>query len=114
MNLQCVNPACSSSEFDQPGGSIWLMEFEVSHRELSGGDDNGFPINSMPLKYFWLCVECSQIFVLSRWTDAGIVLAPRPNFAGHDAARSAESQGSKPPIRIFASTNIESEFREAV
>jgi hypothetical protein len=114
MNLQCVNPDCSSSEFDQPGGSIWLMEFEASREELTGGDDNGFPINSMPLKCFWLCAQCSQLFVLSRWTDAGIVLAPRPNWAGRNAARSVESQGSKSPIRIFASANIESEFREAV
>ncbi len=114
MNVHCANPACSSSEFDQPGGSIWLMEFEASRGYPTGGDDNGFPINSMPLKYFWLCVECSQIFVLSRWTEAGIVIATRPDSARHDVARSAESQGSKPPIRIFASVNIESEFREAI
>ncbi len=114
MSIHCANTACSSGEFDQPGGSIWLMELEPSRDEPIGYDDNGFPINSRPHKYFWLCVECSRLFVLIRWTEAGIALAPKPNSAQHDGGMNAETQGLKPPIRIFASANIEEEFREAV
>ena len=114
MSVHCANPACSNGEFDQPGGSIWLMELEPSRYEATGCDDNGFSINSRPHKYFWLCVECSRRFMIRQWTQAGIALVPRRNSNQHDAARDLESAASKPPIRIYASASVESDFREAV
>lgn len=112
--MHCANLDCCCDTFDQPGGSLWLMELELSRDEAIESDDNGFPICSLPMKYFWLCVECSQRFVLSHWTAAGIVLTPKRNLIQHTVTRSAESPSSKPPIRIHASASFEAEFQEAV
>ena len=112
--MHCANPDCCCDTFDQPGGSLWLLELDVSRGQPIDSDDNGFPICSLPMKCFWLCVECSQRFVLSRWTPAGIVLARRRSLTEHGVTGSAESPGSKPPIRIHASGSFEAEFQEAV
>src|SRR5580765_1658371 len=105
--MHCANPSCCCGTFDQPGGSIWLLELELSRVDPLESDDNGFPIRSIPIKYFWLCVECSQRFVVSRWTQAGIVLSPRRDFIQHDVLKTAESPDSKPPISIHASASVE-------
>jgi hypothetical protein len=112
--MLCANPDCCCDTFDQPGGSLWLMELEESRDRSIESEDNGFPIRTLPLKYFWLCVECSQRFSLSQWTPEGIVLTPRRNLVQHSVARHAESPSSKPPIRVHASDSFEAEFQEAV
>lgn len=112
--MHCANPECCCDTFDQPGGSLWLMELEESRDQPIESEDNGFPICTMPMKYFWLCVKCSQKLVLSRWTPAGIVLAPRYNHIQYSVARRAESPGSKSPIRFNAPASFAAEFQEAV
>ena len=112
--MHCANPDCCCDTFDLPGGSLWLMELEVSRDQSIENEDNGFPIRILPLKYFWLCIECSQRFVLSQWTPTGIVLAPRRSLVQRGIARYAESPGSKPPICVHASASFEAEFQEAV
>ena len=77
--MHCANPDCCCDTFDLPGGSLWWMELEESRDQPIENEDNGFPICILPLKYFWLCAECSQRFVLSQWTPTGIVLVPRRN-----------------------------------
>ena len=112
--MHCANPDCCCDTFDRPGGSLWLMELEASRDQPIESEDNGFPIRILPLKYFWLCIECSQRFVLSQWTPTGIVLAPRRSLVQRGTARYAESPSSKPTIRVHASAGFEAEFQEAV
>ena len=112
--MRCANQDCCSALFDQPGGSLWLMELETSHTELMEGEDNGFPICSVPMKYFWLCVDCSQRFVLRRWTPSGIVLMPKPSREKCKTAEHSEPAASKCPVRVHASPRLEAELLEAV
>ena len=111
--MHCANPDCCCDTFDLPGGSLWRMELEESCDQPIENEDNGFPIHILPLKYFWLCGECSQRFVLSRWTPNGIVLAPRCNIVQVSVSMYTESPSSKPPIRVHASASFEAEFQEA-
>jgi hypothetical protein len=110
--MQCANSKCCCDLFDQPGGSLWLMELEVSCDELLDGDENGFPVCTLPTKYFWLCVDCSQKFVVRRWTRSGVVLSPKPER--YREASYSEPLFPKPPVRLRASARIEAELTEAV
>jgi hypothetical protein len=112
--MHCANSDCCCDAFDMPGGSLWLMELELSDAEPIRSDDNGFPVCSLPMRCFWLCVQCSRRFVLSRWTPAGIVLVPRRAPDQPTAAGNHEFSDFKPPISIHASASFEAEFQEAV
>lgn len=107
--MLCANSDCSRDIFDQPGGSLWQMELELCWGRSFEGEDNGFPICTQPMKCFWLCVQCSQKFVLQRWTPAGIVLAPVSRLIEHRAADTAD-RASKPPVRVHASASFEADF----
>lgn len=111
--MHCANPDCRCDTFHLPGGTLWRMELEQSSDQLIEEEDNGFPIRILPLKYFWLCVECSQRFVLSQWTPVGIVLTPRCNLNQQRTARFAESSHSWPAIGVHASASFETEFQDA-
>ncbi len=112
--MLCANPECLSTLFDQPGGSLWLMELEVKHDPAKSGEDNGFPVCTLPTKYFWLCVDCTERYVLSRWTLSGVVLKPRRPGVIHGLAMRKRTEESKPPVRIYASLGLESAVEEAV
>lgn len=112
--MQCANPECCCALFDQPGGSLWLMELDVSCDELIEGDEYGFPVCTLPMKYFWLCVDCSQKFVVRRWTRSGVDLPPKPGREGYRAAPYSEPLFPKPPVRHRESARIEAEQMEAV
>lgn len=111
--MHCANSDCCCDTFDLPGGSLWRMELEEPGDQPIENEDNGFPIRIQPLKYFWLCDECSQRFALSRWTPTGIVLAPRCNIIQLSVAMYMESPSSKPPFRVHASASFEAEFQDA-
>ena len=114
VNMLCANPECCSASFDQPGGSLWLLELELDPAHKANGDDNGFPICTMPTKYFWLCIDCSQKYVLSRWLRSGVVLKPRKPGERYAPAKQGRQAASKPFIRIHASIGLEDEFEETV
>lgn len=93
---------------------MWLMELEVSCDELLDGDENGFPVCTLPKKYFWLCVDCSQKFVVRRWTRSGVILSSKSERDGYQSAPNSEPLFPKPPVRLRASARIEEELMEAV
>jgi hypothetical protein len=111
--MHCANPDCCCDTFDLPGGTLWRMELEESRTQPIENEDNGFPIRILPLKYFWLCDDCSKRFVLSQWTPTGMVLAPRCNHTQLGVETYLDSPSSMPPIRVHASASFEAEFQEA-
>src|SRR3974390_130017 len=106
-NMLCANPECCSASFDQPGGSLWLMELEMDRDQEANSEDNGFPICTRPTKCFWLCVDCSEKYVLSRWLRSGVVLKPRRSGERHGPAKQRQQAAYRPPIRIYASSDLE-------
>jgi hypothetical protein len=112
--MRCANPDCRDASFDLPGGSLWLMELETSREELSQGEDDGFPICALTMKYFWLCIDCSQKYVLRRWTPSGLLLLPKPDRGPCKNAAHTGTISSKLPISIHASAHLESELLETV
>ena len=111
--MHCANPDCCCDTFDLPGGSLWRMELEESCDQPIENEDSGFPVCTLPIKYFWLCVECSERFVLSHWTPTGIVLVHRRTVGELGVTRRRVSPSSRPHIRVHASASFEAEFQEA-
>ena len=110
--MHCANPDCCAC-FDQPGGSLWMMELETLSTDVLHGEDNGFPVSHQQIKYFWLCVSCSEKYVLHRWTPSGIVLLPISTLHRQSPATHAEPLVSKPPIRFHACRRLETELLES-
>jgi hypothetical protein len=90
-----------------------MMELETTSREVIHGEDNGFPVSHQQIKYFWLCIDCSEKYVLHRWTPSGIVLLPKSKWDRQSPAIHAEPHVSKPPIRFHASRQLEAELLES-
>jgi hypothetical protein len=112
--MRCANPECRSDLSDQSGGSFRLMELEVSEDERIETEDNGFPVRTLPTKYFWLCVECNQKFVLSHWTPSGVVLLPRQPCTSYGTTMQAEMPTSGSPSRGHVSPRREPGHQEMV
>ena len=110
---RCANPDCCRALLDQPGGSVWMMELETSSREFIDSEDNGLPIPTKPVRYFWLCIDCREKFVLHRWTPSGVVLLPKSSWDRQIPAIHAEPRGSKPQIRFHASRWLEAELMDS-
>jgi hypothetical protein len=113
-NMLCVNPECCSASFDQPGGSLWLMELEMDRDQQANGEDNGFPICTRPTKCFWLCVDCSEKYVLSKWLRSGVVLKPKRPDVQYGLANQRQQATPRLPIRVYASVGLRDEFEKAV
>lgn len=77
--MHCANPECGRAADNIRFGTLRLLEMDVRPDERITGSDAGFPVCSVPSRYFWLCEECSKTLSIRKWTAAGIVLAPR-NF----------------------------------
>lgn len=87
--MQCANPQCSKDLLYLREGRLELLELELYSRDHISADDDGFPIRSLPSRFFWLCGECTKTHIMKRWTASGLVLefhavkfAPCPTFSG--------------------------------
>lgn len=106
----CANPECCQPAHDLFHGTLWHLELEVPAGARTQGSEWGFPICSVPKRYFWLCDGCSARFVVKAWTLHGVRLAaralsgaPRKKFA--PAVEGVES-GERPDGRRGALLEI--------
>jgi hypothetical protein len=108
--MRCANPDCCCGLFDQPGGTIWLMQLEVPRDNPIESIDYGFPVSTLPTKYFWLCPDCSRRFILLRWMPTGVCLVKKqPGVRSRAATRMGEAV-SPFPFSVCASPQVEEEF----
>jgi hypothetical protein len=77
LAMQCANPPCSKELLYLREGRIELLELESHADDQFRPDHGAFAMNSLPSKYFWLCGECAEIYILERWTTSGLVLVLR-------------------------------------
>ena len=75
--MQCANPKCGRDAPYLRDGSLHLLELETSASRRLEGAEGGFPIHSLPQRYFWLCAECTEVFSITKWTPSGIILTAR-------------------------------------
>ena len=106
----CANPDCYCGLFDKPGGSIWLMQLEVPRDQTADSMDYEFQATMRPMKYFWLCPDCDQHFILSRWTPTGVSLAKMRPYVGSRTATQMVDAVNPFPFRVCATPQVEEEF----
>jgi hypothetical protein len=75
--MNCANPDCQTPSVDLSTGVLRLLELEVPPEERVVRSDGGFPVCSVPTRYFWLCPACSSYLKVRRWTLDGVILERR-------------------------------------
>lgn len=75
--MECANPGCRVPALDLSTGVLTLLELDVPPEERVIRSDGGFPVCSVPSRYFWLCAKCSSHLRIRRWTPTGLVLEQR-------------------------------------
>jgi hypothetical protein len=75
--MQCANPDCQAPAADLNTGVLSLIELDVAPDERVIRSDGGFPVCSVPSRYFWVCQSCSVFLRIKRWTPGGLVFATR-------------------------------------
>jgi hypothetical protein len=109
LAIRCANPPCSKELLYLREGRIELLELESHAGDHFRPDDGAFAMNSLPSKYFWLCGECAEIYILKRWTTSGLVLVLRQgNTAAdnhRDLAAPPATAGTKGPLPPSLTSN---------
>ena len=96
--MKCANAQCGRMADDIFTGTLRLVERKVPANGRLAGDEDGFPVCSVPSRYFWLCSECSASMEVRAWTGSQIVLGPRRHVR-----RQAEAEASTDePVREAA------------
>lgn len=108
--MNCANPDCRCGLFDRPGGSIWLMQLEVPHEQLVEDDRGAFTLRPAPTKCFWLCAECSEYFIVQRWTPVGVCLAEKKSSRRSTSIVGGVAAIDLAPFTFHASAQFEEEF----
>ncbi len=87
QHMRCINPACDRETSYLRDGSLYLLELETLADSLFESENSGFPMRSLPQKFFWLCGDCAGVFKAIQWTPSGVLLRRR--------ARSTDSMHSQ-------------------
>ena len=75
--MRCANPKCQTSMLDTQGGTMRMLELEMPPEARVAGSEWGFPVQCAPVRYFWLCEECSRVYQIRQWRHEGLLLEPR-------------------------------------
>jgi len=75
--MRCINPACDRETSYLRDGSLYLLELEMLAESLFESETSGFPMRSLPQKFFWLCADCAGVFTATQWTPSGVRLRLR-------------------------------------
>jgi hypothetical protein len=100
--MQCANLACRLRSQSLHDGTLRLIELDVAPEDRIVGVEGGFPVCSVPTRYFWLCEICSRVLTIKRWTPAGLIFEPRENT---DAPPHSDAYSSRKPV-----VRVESRF----
>lgn len=78
MNMACANTNCRAELKYLRGGRLFLMERQPNLPHMAAYDPSKPKRPVTMRRYFWLCEDCAHAYIVRRWTEAGIELAPRP------------------------------------
>lgn len=99
--MNCANPQCNRKLQYLRGGTLRLLELECEPEERTRGKEAGFPVIGPPSRYFWLCPECAERFVLKRWTTGGLELGSRAIVGGTQSRLIADPQPAVGPASVL-------------
>lgn len=105
--MRCINPACDRETSYLRDGSLYLLEFERLAGSLFESEGSGFPMRSLPQKFFWLCADCTGIFTATQWTSSGVRLRLRGKRT-EASIDGAQLQQAKLATRRAAPTDLQS------
>jgi hypothetical protein len=77
--MRCANPECGIVAHDLTRGILRLVEMKVPPETRVTRSEWGFPICTVPSRYFWLCDKCSEVLNLRGWTEDGLIFDPIVN-----------------------------------
>ena len=78
--MQCANPRCAKELRYLREGRVDLLELEpTSHNQVQTEHD-GFPVKSLPSRFFWLCGDCAKTHIIERWRSTGPILMLRKQY----------------------------------
>jgi hypothetical protein len=72
--MRCANPQCGQIAGDIFEGTLRLVELDLAPGARLEGNEGGFPVCTVPSRFFWLCPACSKAILVVRWTPAGVVV----------------------------------------
>jgi hypothetical protein len=77
--VHCANPNCNVLAVNLNTGILRLIELDMPPDKRVVRSDGGFPVCSVPSRYFWLCESCSSSMRIKRWTPDGLTFVQRTN-----------------------------------
>lgn len=86
--MRCANPDCNQLANDLTTGALRLLELDMPPELRVIRSDGGFPVCTVPSRYFWLCEHCSKFLSIRRWTKEGLTLEFK--MKGHSDRRHVE------------------------
>jgi hypothetical protein len=102
LATQCANPQCSQELLYLREGRLALLDMELHANDPPRPDDGAFAMNRFPSRYFWLCGECAEIYILKRWTTSGLILVLRnQNTTVGRVDLAAPSASAETPAILF-------------
>ena len=105
--MRCINPACDRETSYLRDGSLYLLELETLADSLFESENSGFPMRSLPQKFFWLCADCAGVFTATQWTPSGVRLRLRARRT-QESMDGAQLQQAKLSAGRAASAGLQS------
>jgi hypothetical protein len=97
--MQCSNPQCAEELRYLRDGRIELLELEPTSYNPERADGDGFPVKSLPSKFFWLCGDCAKTHIIKRWRNYQPCSVP--SHAEHaDDARPCRRRSFSPALAV--------------
>ena len=102
--MHCANPDCRAPAIDLSAGVLRLVELDVAPEERVIRSDAGFPVCSVPSRYFWLCPKCSTNLRVRRWTSAGLIFETKRNQAAIESSERSLPSLQPVPRKLLTAT----------
>jgi len=104
--MQCANPDCRTPAVDLTDGVLRLIELDAPPEERVVRSDGGFPVCSVPSRYFWLCPKCSPYLRVRGWNVNGVT------FETKAGARFVPDRDPIIPLAQHRSRSLSREIRK--
>jgi hypothetical protein len=105
--MECANPNCRRDAQILQDGTLRLLEMDMSPEDRLEGSDYGFPVCTVPSRFFWLCAVCSRVLRMKRWTTGGLVLEPcAQSDSGRKPVESSDTFNANQKLHPFMDASL--------
>jgi hypothetical protein len=82
--VRCANPKCSKELLYLRDGTLHMLDLEPQADGRFNPNGGPFATRRSLSKFFWLCGDCSKLFIVKRWTASGLIVALRDEKVGRE------------------------------